>query len=61
MANVIADLALETEAVAWLSFRFVVTLDREASSDLGRYRQRYLPGRPPLDAARAKSRTRPSR
>ena len=36
MANVIADLALEAEAAAWLSFRFVVTLDREASSEAER-------------------------
>ena len=30
MANVVADLALEAEAAAWLSFRFVAALDREA-------------------------------
>ena len=30
MMNVIADLALEAEAAAWLSFRFVAALDREA-------------------------------
>jgi putative acyl-CoA dehydrogenase len=29
MTNVIADLALEAEAAAWLSFRFVAALDRQ--------------------------------
>jgi putative acyl-CoA dehydrogenase len=33
MANVIADLALETEAAAWLAFRFVAALDREGASE----------------------------
>jgi putative acyl-CoA dehydrogenase len=36
MANVIADLALEAEAAAWLAFRFVATLDREAGSEAER-------------------------
>ena len=36
MTNVIADLALEAEAAAWLSFRFVAALDREASSEAER-------------------------
>lgn len=33
MANVVADLALEAEAAAWLSFRFVAALDRENDSE----------------------------
>ena len=33
MTNVIADLAVEVEAAAWLAFRFVHALDREAESD----------------------------
>jgi putative acyl-CoA dehydrogenase len=33
MTNVIADLALETEAAAWLAFRFVAALDREGASE----------------------------
>jgi len=33
MANVIADLALEAEASAWLAFRFVHALDREGDSE----------------------------
>jgi putative acyl-CoA dehydrogenase len=33
MANVVADLALEAEAAAWLSFRFVAALDREGTSE----------------------------
>jgi putative acyl-CoA dehydrogenase len=33
MSNVIADLALEAEAAAWLSFRFVAALDREGASE----------------------------
>jgi hypothetical protein len=33
MTNVIADLALETEAAAWLAFRFVAALDRERASE----------------------------
>ena len=33
MTNVIADLALEAEAAAWLSFRFVAALDREGESE----------------------------
>ncbi|WP_089177402.1 acyl-CoA dehydrogenase family protein [Bosea sp. AS-1] len=33
MANVIADLALEVEASAWLAFRFVHALDREGASE----------------------------
>ncbi len=33
MANVVADLALEVEAAAWLAFRFVAALDREADSE----------------------------
>ena len=36
MTNVIADLALETEAAAWLAFRFVAALDREAASEAER-------------------------
>jgi len=36
MTNVVADLALESEAAAWLSFRFVVALDHEADSDAER-------------------------
>jgi putative acyl-CoA dehydrogenase len=33
MTNVIADLALEAEAAAWLAFRFVAALDRENASE----------------------------
>jgi putative acyl-CoA dehydrogenase len=33
MINVIADLALETEAAAWLAFRFVAALDREGGEE----------------------------
>ncbi|MGX1740210.1 acyl-CoA dehydrogenase family protein [Bosea sp. NPDC055353] len=33
MANVIADLALEAEAAAWLAFRFVHALDSEGESE----------------------------
>jgi putative acyl-CoA dehydrogenase len=33
MTNVIADLALEAEAAAWLAFRFVAVLDRESSNE----------------------------
>jgi putative acyl-CoA dehydrogenase len=33
MSNVIADLALEAEAAAWLAFRFVAALDREQVSE----------------------------
>jgi len=33
MTNVIADLALEAEASAWLAFRFVHALDREGESE----------------------------
>lgn len=33
MANVIADFAIEAEAAAWLAFRFVAALDREATSE----------------------------
>lgn len=33
MTNVIADLAIETEAAAWLAFRFVAALDREGESE----------------------------
>ncbi|MBN9442395.1 acyl-CoA dehydrogenase family protein [Bosea sp. (in: a-proteobacteria)] len=33
MTNVIADLALEAEASAWLAFRFVHALDREGGSE----------------------------
>jgi putative acyl-CoA dehydrogenase len=33
MTNVVADLALEAEAAAWLSFRCVAALDQEAESD----------------------------
>lgn len=36
MANVVADLALEAEAAAWLSFRFVAALDREEGSEAER-------------------------
>jgi putative acyl-CoA dehydrogenase len=36
MTNVIADVALEAEAAALLSFRFVAALDREASSEAER-------------------------
>jgi putative acyl-CoA dehydrogenase len=36
MLNVIADLALEAEAAAWLSFRFVAALDREGESEAER-------------------------
>jgi putative acyl-CoA dehydrogenase len=36
MTNVIADLALEAEAAAWLSFRFVAALDRESGSEAER-------------------------
>ena len=33
MTNVVADLALETEAAAWLAFRFVAALDREGAGE----------------------------
>jgi putative acyl-CoA dehydrogenase len=33
MTNVVADLALETEAAAWLAFRFVAALDREGADE----------------------------
>jgi putative acyl-CoA dehydrogenase len=33
MTNVIADLALETEAAAWLAFRFVAALDRKGADE----------------------------
>jgi putative acyl-CoA dehydrogenase len=33
MTNVVADLALEAEAAAWLSFRFCAALDREEDSE----------------------------
>jgi putative acyl-CoA dehydrogenase len=33
MTNVIADLAVEAEAAAWLAFRFVAALDREGGSE----------------------------
>jgi putative acyl-CoA dehydrogenase len=33
MTNVVADLALEAEAAAWLSFRFVAALDRQQKSE----------------------------
>ncbi|MDB5590950.1 acyl-CoA dehydrogenase family protein [Enterovirga sp.] len=33
MQNVVADLALEAEAAAWLAFRFVAALDREGGSE----------------------------
>jgi putative acyl-CoA dehydrogenase len=36
MTNVIADLALEAEAAAWLAFRFVAALDREGASESDR-------------------------
>jgi putative acyl-CoA dehydrogenase len=36
MANVIADLVLETEAATWLSFRIVAALDREGGSEAER-------------------------
>lgn len=36
MTNVIADLAIEVEAAAWLAFRFVHALDREHDSDAER-------------------------
>ena len=36
MTNVIADLAIEAEAAAWLSFRFVHALDREHESEAER-------------------------
>ena len=36
MQNVVADLALEAEAAAWLSFRFVAALDREGDSEAER-------------------------
>ena len=36
MTNVVADLALEAEAAAWLSFRFVAALDHEAESEAER-------------------------
>jgi len=36
MTNVVADLALEAEAAAWLSFRFVAALDREENSEAER-------------------------
>ena len=36
MTGVVADLALEAEAAAWLSFRFVAALDRESGSDAER-------------------------
>jgi putative acyl-CoA dehydrogenase len=34
--NVIADLALEAETAAWLSFRFVASLDPEGESEAER-------------------------
>jgi putative acyl-CoA dehydrogenase len=36
MTNVIADLAVEVEAAAWLAFRFVHALDREGDSEAER-------------------------
>ena len=33
MTNVIADLALEVEAAAWLAFRFVHALDQESENE----------------------------
>ena len=36
MANVIADMAIEAEAAAWLAFRFVAALDREGDNDAER-------------------------
>ncbi len=36
MTNVIADLAIEVEAAAWLAFRFVHALDREPESEAER-------------------------
>ena len=36
MANVIADLAIEVEAAAWLAFRFVHALDCEGESEAER-------------------------
>jgi putative acyl-CoA dehydrogenase len=33
MGNVVADLAIESEAAAWLAFRFAVALDGEATSE----------------------------
>ena len=36
MANVIADMAIEAEAAAWLAFRFVAALDREGDSEAER-------------------------
>jgi putative acyl-CoA dehydrogenase len=36
MANVMADLTLETEAATWLAFRFAAALDREAESEAER-------------------------
>jgi putative acyl-CoA dehydrogenase len=36
MANVVADLALEAEAAAWLAFRFVAARDREADNEAER-------------------------
>jgi putative acyl-CoA dehydrogenase len=36
MTNVIADLAIEVEAAAWLAFRFVHALDRESESEAER-------------------------
>ena len=36
MTNVVADLALEAEGAAWLSFRFVSALDREEDSETER-------------------------
>ncbi len=36
MTNVVADLALEAEAAAWLVFRFVAALDREGESEAER-------------------------
>jgi putative acyl-CoA dehydrogenase len=36
MQNVVADLALEAEAAAWLSFRCVAALDREGASEAER-------------------------
>ena len=36
MANVIADLTIEAEAAAWLSFRFVAALDKDADDEAER-------------------------
>jgi putative acyl-CoA dehydrogenase len=36
MTNIVADLAIEVEAAAWLAFRFVHALDREAESEAER-------------------------